>query len=316
MTTKETIAEQAVDWMVRLSADKPTEALIQAHAEWLQADEAHHVAWQTLQAQLAPTSKFLDPQYSRQHSIAARVALESPKRRRFLKHTALALSSVSVAYVTNRNLPLMETMADAYTATGERKTIQLTDGSAVMLNARSAIDIRYTSTQRTIVLQLGECIVDVKAETNRPFVVEISHGHVRALGTRFLVKQDAHRSFAHVIEHSVEVTTQYGLSQTLQPNQSIWFDSQMHYGVEYSSNAIAAWAKGILDIRDQTMAEVIQAIQPYRKGLIRLSPEVAQLRVYGVFHLDNTDHILQSLAEVFPIKLRSFSSWLVFIDKK
>lgn len=310
------VGVMVVEWMVSLSSGEVSEAVIQEHAQWLKADPNHMLAWQKLQQNLAPTSEVLASNQSSQHIAASRAALKSPKRRNFIKNSVIVFGSGSIAYMSNRNFPILEVMADAYTATGERKTVRLADGSTVTLNARSAIDVSFTDTQRNIFLRTGECIVDVKPDIDRPFSVETKQGKVRALGTRYLVKQDQDRSFAHVLLHHVEVNIQNGKSQQLQSGESIWFDSQAFYGVQKNSDAIAAWAEGVLDIRDQTMEEVINAIRPYRKGFIRLSPQVQNLRVYGVFPLDDIDHIFKSLAETFPIKLNHYGPWLVVIEPK
>ena len=41
----------------------------------------------------------------------------------------------------------------------------------------------------------------------------------------------------------------------------------------------------------------------YRPGLITLAPEVAGLRLSGVFPLADTDRILQSLVQVLPVRI-------------
>jgi len=308
-----TVEEKVVDWMVALSSGEINGTLIQEHQKWLDADPAHQQAWQKLQKNLKPASTISASYQSTQYIAASRAALKTP-RRRFLKHSMVLIGSGSIAYAANRTLPILEIMADAYTATAERKTIQLSDGSKVMLNARSAIDISFTATERTIKLRKGECIVDVNPDKKRPFIVETKHGNVLARGTRYLVKQGQDRTFAYVLEHHVEVSTNSGQSLQLRSGESTWFDSLTYYGVQINSDAIAAWAEGVLDIRDQTMSEVINTIRPYRKGFIRLPPQLQQLRVYGVFPLNDTDHILKSLAETFPIKLNYYGPWLVVIE--
>jgi len=54
------------------------------------------------------------------------------------------------------------------TTTGEQRFLTLTDGSTVNLNSRSAIEIRFTSAERGVVLTKGEALFHVAKNTGRP----------------------------------------------------------------------------------------------------------------------------------------------------
>jgi len=48
---------------------------------------------------------------------------------------------------------------------------------------------------------------------------------------------------------------------------------------------------------------VIEALRPYRPGVLRLDPAIAQLRVSGLFRLDNPQQVLDTLARTLPIRI-------------
>ncbi|MNF09808.1 fec operon regulator FecR [compost metagenome] len=54
------------------------------------------------------------------------------------------------------------------------------------------------------------------------------------------------------------------------------------------------------------LGEVIDALRPYRDGVLRISEAAAKLRVFGVFPLDDSERSLQSLAQVLPITLSRY----------
>ncbi|WP_087500682.1 FecR domain-containing protein [Pseudomonas sp. SID14000] len=83
-------------------------------------------------------------------------ALPNPSRRNLLgKGLALWLLGAGGVSVLNRLAPVADLLADAHTATGERKTLLLADGSRLSLNARSAADIRFDARQCRVMLRAG-----------------------------------------------------------------------------------------------------------------------------------------------------------------
>jgi transmembrane sensor len=74
--------------------------------------------------------------------------------------------------------------ADLHTATGERCTFNLTDGSIVLLNARSVVDLDFAAGKRRIHLLSGELIATVTAKSS--LTAGTSEGAVQSEGTRFI----------------------------------------------------------------------------------------------------------------------------------
>lgn len=304
-----------MEWMVRLTSGDMRPGERQAFQVWLEADPAHRQAWQRLEAALRPAAAVRE--VSSVQATAARLALASPRRRRLLKGgLALVLMGGGSAWLANRSLPSDGWTADLATGTGERRTVPLADGSRLTLNAASAVDIAFTETERLVRLKAGECIVQVAPDAARPFAVATKHGEARALGTRYLVRQQQEKSLVVVLEHSVLVRSASGRQRILQEKQAAWVGRD---GIEPVTDNLApqaAWEDGILDVRNRPLAEVVAALRPYRAGFICLASDAAEIRVFGVFQLDDTDRILQALAETLPVEVRRYGPWLVTIEAR
>jgi transmembrane sensor len=63
------------------------------------------------------------------------------------------------------------------------------------------------------------------------------------------------------------------------------------------------WDEGVLVASDMRLDRFVAELRRYRPGLITLQPEVAGLRLSGVFPLGDTDRILQSLVQVLPVRI-------------
>lgn len=112
------------------------------------------------------------------------------------------------------------------TVLGERKQIQLPDGSVVILNAGSEINIKdgFGISNRNVYLK-GEAFFDVKHNAKTPFIVHTPAMEVKALGTAFDVKAYDNDMIteASLIRGLVEVTLKENGNEIvlLHPNHKI-----------------------------------------------------------------------------------------------
>lgn len=323
MTTPEhrldPIAERAIDWRVRLDSGSVSAEDRAAFAEWLNADPRHQTAWHTISGLLdAPVAALrqAETQLPGQRR-ATRQALTAPARRKVLRNSTAALLLLGLgSYALNRQQPLIGLSADLHTATGERREVRLADGSMLILNARSAVDIEFSDTVRLLHLRHGQILVHTAIDRNRPLVVRTGHGQARALGTRFAVCQgDGHSELA-VLEHRVQLTAADGSQRIIDAGSAARFAADGIQIIAGAAAPLTAWADGQLDVRDRPLGEVVAALRPYLRGYLRVSPQAAALRVYGVFPLDDPDAALRALAETQPIAIRRYGPWLTLIGHR
>ncbi|MEG0964951.1 MAG: FecR family protein [Pseudomonas sp.] len=311
---------EAVGWLLKLEEVPAQSREQRAFEHWLQQCPSHQAAWQRVNALLEGPLADLHQAEQRnpgQLAMASRSlrAQPSPSRRKVLGGgLAMILLGLGSAGLVHRRTPLGDLLADLHTGTGERRAVTLSDGSRLRLNARTAVDLRFTASQRLLVLRDGELQVDVVAETDRPFIVSTRQGQVQALGTRFTVRQDEQQSLVAVQEHAVLVTTGNATAQRVEAGQAFAFDGLRSVAVAPSLRTRASWTDGRVDVRDEPLGDLIEALRPYRAGLLRISPQAARIRVYGSFPLDDSERTLVSLSETLPIRVDSFGGWLTRID--
>ena len=318
------IGEAAIDWMMRLDSGSAGATERQAFEIWLAQDPRHRHAWEHLQGQLAePLARLVQAERQMPGQLhAATQALRQPglsaSRRKLLGGSGalLVLLGLSGGIALQRNMPLNAVFADLRSGTGERRRISLPDGSLLILNARSAVDLDFSADLRLLHLREGELQVSVAADASRPFLVQTAQGRVRALGTRFTVRQTGSHSLVSVQEHSVEISTLGGQHAVVESGGTLRFSSTTVSPQATDPSRYASWVDGLLEVRDEPLEAVIDALRPYRRGLLRVSPEAARLRVFGVFPLDDSERALQALAEVLPIRMERYGPWLTLIDSR
>ena len=299
-------AEQAVAWMVRLRSgrdDARQQALFQ---QWLGDDPANVHAWEQLQRGLGEHFEVV-----RRAPGALRDTLLQPEvgRRDVLR----AMAGLSVLGGSDTGQALA---ADLRTGTGERRSLTLADGSRLTLNADSAVDLAFSGSHRLVRLRRGGLVVQVAADPSRPFIVRSAQGDVRALGTRFLVEQLADATRVVVLEHAVRASLPNGTELDLAEGQAALLHAQRIEPLAAGQAYRADWVQGHLSVLDEPLALVIDALRPYRPGFVRVSPQVRNLRVQGVFPLDDSERTLAALEETMPIIVKRYGAWLTLIEAR
>ena len=306
-------AEQAVAWMVRLRSgrdDARQQALFQ---QWLGDDPANVHAWEQLQRGLGEHFEVV-----RRAPGALRDTLLQPEvgRRDVLRAMAgLSVLGGSLWFAASSDTGQALT-ADLRTGTGERRSLTLADGSRLTLNADSAVDLAFSGSHRLVRLRRGGLVVQVAADPSRPFIVRSEQGDVRALGTRFLVEQLADATRVVVLEHAVRASLPNGTELDLAEGQAALLHAQRIEPLAAGQAYRADWVQGHLSVLDEPLALVIDALRPYRPGFVRVSPQVRNLRVQGVFPLDDSERTLAALEETMPISVKRYGAWLTLIEAR
>ena len=314
------ITEQAIDWMVKLRAGTPDARLQERFNTWLLMDRAHRQAWDTLQERLGDTFKpfrTLDQRLPGQAGEARQVLLKPQASRRDALRVIAGLGLLGGGLLLGSKTQLGESLlADLHTARGHRQNFNLADGSRLSLNAESAVDLRFNDRQRLVILRRGELVIDVAPDANRPLIVRTAEGEMRALGTRFLVAQEADASRLVVLQHSVEARLFDGTTRVVKEGQAALLSTRNITLASDDERGRAEWLNGRLNVLDESLEQVIDALRPYHRGFLRVAPEVRGLRVQGVFPLDAPDRTLDALAETLPIRINRYSPWLTMISKR
>lgn len=304
----------AIDWVVRLDSGTVQPADRESFNAWLAGSAEHRQAWEALnRAMSRPLNQLIEAQ--RHIPAGAQVSTSvlrrsgiSLERRRLLRGgTALMLlAGLSGALMLQRRMPLEGLFADIYSGTGERKQVVLDDGSVLILNARSTVDVHFDAKRRLLRLHQGEVCAQVASDPRRPFQIVTAHGRVDTFAARCIVAQLPEQSLVSVEQQHVQVHNQSGQSAQVDSGQAMRFSAQGLFPVSGQQRRLNAWLEGVLDVDDESLGAVVDALRPYRYDLLRIEPEAARLRVFGVFPLDDSDRTLQSLAQVLPITVRQF----------
>jgi transmembrane sensor len=196
------------------------------------------------------------------------------------------------------------------TGAAEQRTVRLPDGSTVQLNARSRIELHFTTHVRLVDLVEGQAMFSAARNAARPFIVRSGLADVRAIGTRFDVYRKSTGTVITVMEGKVAIG-EGSLPAAKEPASAVLVSAgeqavatsrtPMH---AYRTNVFAAtaWTEGKLMFDSVPLGEVVAEFN--RVGSRRLTIEdgaLLDLHVSGVFPAADSTQLVNFLRERFGV---------------
>jgi len=321
------IDEAAQDWFLRLSEPEVPPAERQRFEAWCVADPRHRAAYEEVRALWAGIDA-LEPAFAPTRHAPTPAARP---RRLFWPRPRLALGAALAAcllfFVLMPSVSHLPTrlLADHSTATGDRRTATLPDGSVVTLNTDSAIDVDYRGERRVVKLLHGEAHFEVAKDAQRPFQVLAVGGRTTAVGTAFAVRDSDDGTATVTVTEGIVSVESPDASSTVVEGQGgtrVAAGQQVRYrrgappdavhGVDAS--AVVAWRQGAIVIRDRPLAEALAEIGRYRTGRIVLLGDASRYgRVTARLALADLDGGIDALAATHGLSVTRVTGYLMIV---
>lgn len=309
------VFDAALAWAVKLRSGTCDPGTRTACEAWRAADPMHERAWRELQGveghfdAVAASSAALA---SRTLEGAARERQQRAGRRKALKALGFGAVGVSAAWVAAQSDGWRRLTAglgaDLVTAPGERRAFDLADGTRILLNTDSAVDMRFTAGERLLLLRRGEIFIqtgaDPDAHPRRKLRVSTAFGILEAIGTRFAVRQEEGRVGLYVEEGAVAIGAATDARRPVaRAGESYVLSAAGAVPTGGGRLDATAWMDGALVAKQMRLDDFVAELGRYRQGWLLCDAAVADLRVSGVFQLDDTDRALAALMRSLPVKV-------------
>ncbi|OWQ85674.1 hypothetical protein CDN99_21575 [Roseateles aquatilis] len=307
---------RAAEWFALL-AGSPTPDDRRDWQRWIDADPSHAAAWQRVEA-LNARLRQLDEQVDRGAASRALQAMQTrrPARRRGLKLLGAMGVLGATGWLTMRTEPWQNWIADAHTATGERRDLVLADGTRLWLDTDTAVQVRYDETERRVRLLRGEVLVETGHDpAGRPWLLALAEGELRPMGTRFSVRRDDGQCRLAVFSGRVDVRpTAAPSGRVLAPGELVRFTRDGLGDTAVAAPTLDAWTRGMLVADGLPLAAVCRELRRYQHAVISCADEVASLRVVGAFPLDAPERTFDALTRTLPVRVTRPLPWWIRIE--
>lgn len=312
--------EQAAEWYATLRADTVDENERRRWQDWLARDAGNRQAWARVEA--ISQNVAIARQTPEASSAALHAATAQRQRRKLVKTLALAAFGTGLGWQLARTEDVQVAFAGLGAShrvgVGERVDTVLADGTRLWLDSGTILDQRFDAAQRLVVLHQGEILLQSGHDARRPLVVQSRQGSMRALGTRFQVRQFEGITRLGVSEGRVEVTPRDAHAPVLivEAGQEVTFTRSAVSAPGALPAAREAWTQGMLIAEDLPLDAFLAELSRYRHGHLGCDPAIAGLRVVGAFPIHDTDQALAMLEAALPVRARRVLPWWVTVDAK
>ncbi len=222
-------------------------------------------------------------------------------------------------------------VTDTYTATapesvyetqiGEQSSVVLHDGTQVVLNTNSRIEVIYTDTYRLLRLERGEIHVDVAHDKDRPLSVAAGDRIVQAVGTAFSVEITGDRKIELVVTegevrigvratpHTANVVVAPPVLQSsavaVAAGEEVLLGTPDEDIVQVSPEEIAiklSWREGNLIFRGETLEDAVAEVGRYTTiAFVILDEDLKKKTIGGHYRAGDVDGLLASLRAQFNV---------------
>ncbi|OLU33112.1 iron dicitrate transport regulator FecR [Pseudomonas sp. PA15(2017)] len=296
------IEQDAWLWLGRLQG-QPGDGVQMAFERWLAAAPEHVDTFVRMQS-LWHLSRPAAQQLADEEHAALQQYLRAPKRQRRYWVPTLAMAACLLLVVWAGGWQPLRWVddlgADMVSAPGQVRTVTLSDGSSVVMDADSAIAVRYSADERHVELRRGAAYFNV-VPGEIPFTVAAAGGEARVLGTRFEVRRLGEGARVSVQQGRVAVR-----GGPLEAPRVLTADQQVSYLDGVSGNplavdtgALTAWRDGRLSFYHAPLGEVLDELRRYYPGrIVLLDDALRGKRVSGSFASQDPGAILDALQGV------------------
>lgn len=257
-----------------------------------------------------------------------------------LTRRPLALAAGVAAIAFALSVALLYDPSAYTTGLGEQRTVALSDGSTVILNTDTRIEVDFTEDMRRLSLVHGEALFDVAKDSERPFLVAAGDNWVMALGTRFQVRRDSDRVEVTLLEGRVRVdkalpskiedkqrTTDpsTGLPRMpepilMEPGEQVTIAKASEEIVReriQDEQAVVSWTNGRLIFRATPLDEAVAEINRYARTKIRVAdPRLRDLPISGTFVTGDSEILVAALEAEFPVRAEKTGRHEIVLRKK
>ena len=328
------IRQAAAVWLAQRDAGfSPAQAA--AFARWRDADPRHAAAFRRVEATQQLLARL--PESPAAAAMLAEVDALCAARPRVVPFSTIwkvaaalaAAACIAVAFLATKPADLQSANATYATASGQHQSIDLPDGSTVVLNPTSKAEIAFAVSERRVHLQHGEAHFYVAKDASRPFVVSAGTVSVRAVGTAFNVRRHSGAVEVFVTEGKVQVSRVDGSADAdREPTYLVAGERAFIEGVpsgHYASGATASdsasarptAARAPRLIFDNTpLSDVVERFNRYSRVQMEIvDPALAQRAVGGTFDADNAESFINLLNAAGDIRIERADDGRVLLHK-
>jgi transmembrane sensor len=337
-----TVAAQAERWFARMRSDRVEPVDEFRFRNWLAEDPAHEREYRLLETfwdELTAYGRADEVRAMSHVALVQTCAVEEvpaapayTRARRVRRWSAAAAVAVLIGGLFAAN-PTIYT-ATYETGIGGRNSHHLLEGTRITLNTDTALRVQYDLRSRRVWLENGQAHFQVTRSRFWPFEVDAGTSVVRALGTTFDVYRRGDETQVTLLEGRLRVEkarvnkkgsgplklthevnekgsdpfllTSMQRAAVLEPGQQVVISPRGLSDVHLANvPETTAWLYGRLVFDGERLADAVAEVNRYSPVQLTIeNPDLADVRISGVFRAGGAETFVDALEASFPVQAR------------
>lgn len=317
----QSIAMQAVEFMVDLQTGSDPVGVQEKIEQWRQQDADHDRAWRHIENAnrhfISLNSSAINSPTAKQLAQSTLTSAPAFSRRETIKALSVLLFGGGSAWLAVEQTPWQAWTADESTAVGEQRSLAFA-GYDVTMNTDTALNLhkRRDGNKPELRLVRGEVLISTPAETQSRLVVKVDGLECWMVSdsASFSLQQLDDHCRLMVLDGRVDL---YSLASAKAPfdhivaGQQVMLAGTKVVAKKAADKSALAWKNGMLIASSMRLDDFLLQVNRYRRGKLRCAPEIAGLKVSGSYPLGDTDRILSALEVSLPIKMHYLTRYFV-----
>lgn len=309
------LTEEAARWFTRMRGVEPDHPETGRFEAWLMSDPANMAEYEAI-ATVWDDFDSASKLESLANALEQKQHDASRATRRMANHimgavVLLATSALGfLAWQDWAYSPVFQLASK--TGVGEIGYQTLDDGSKLVLNASTQVEVAYYRDRRTVTIRQGEVIFDVTRDASRPFVVDSGLAKVTVLGTRFAVNHLGSLVRVSVDHGRVRVESQDADAGSELPALLLQDGEvgEVTIGLapqrmQRSAQDAFMFMKGTIVFTEAGLDEIAHTLSRHRKTpVVALPSGSRQPRVTALVQSGDVEKFLTVLPKIAPVAVR------------
>ncbi|MGZ0080220.1 FecR family protein [Methylomonas sp. YC3] len=319
-TRTDKLNDEAIEWLIRLNAEPCPPGDKQAFEHWLQQSPAHQKAYE----EIAHRSNLLKRavatnEKTRHDALSYRPRKKISARPHSWKLATAASILLLIGVATFSSEGWYGWNKQIAVGHGDKKTVELADGSRLEINTDSEVNIRINRWQRSVELVKGEVYFSVIHDAAKPFIVTTGSVRTVDIGTEFDIYRHADGEVVVAVkEGSVRIegkqTRELQAAQSASYNPSGEFTETAN---DVSLDALLAWRQGKLIFNNRRLADVLNEIGRYHHVQIRVEEaRLGDKRLSGTFPINQFESNLAVITQGLGLTVQHQADGRIVIAKR
>jgi transmembrane sensor len=302
---KSTVRAEAAIWLSRLRSEERTPDVEAGFRAWLHRGPEHqaafdlvNTAWELVGRETTP-----QPRSWRVNRLPVAAAI------------AIVFATVTGAIVWTTQFRVT---SEAYeTGFGEQRRIALADGSLILLDTSTSVQVSMSRRKRSVELLHGRAHFEVAKDETRPFAVDTGDRRIIAVGTVFDVDRETGLISVLLTRGKVLVENNTDDSRMLLPGERLAFEHGQVIADRPDLEVVTSWQSGRAVFKRRPLKDVLAEFNRYSRQKLELTdPQMGDIPISGNYQTGNNEEFAAALSGMLPLDVETVGDRIILKRRK